>query len=220
MSLRDFLSGRPTSLALSVRDPINLGKAFMAVGCPVHYIRPVQNLAALRLGLNAIGASFSNDHTMLHAAVPVFRPSFEKEIKRLVGRDATELHFRPAPKALYRMEEKETSPDEPDVQSAASHTDVDGVQIYARSLKSFVHITNKLRPANNSHSVQMKEKAINPERTGFPGNTVKYVLERNLGGVTVPWIVEIQILMDGAQKYCKGSHHDMEFDRGYKRWLN
>ncbi len=218
--LRTFLSGEQTAVQFLVRQPEDVSRAFNSFGGPVHYIRPEQNLPALRIGLNALGIPFSDDHELLHAAFKLFRPDFEKQVRKLAGRDAAEIHFRDEPKSLSRMWDKETDPRERDVASPASHTDVDGVQIYARNIQSFIRITNKLRPSNNAQTLQMKEKAINAEDTGFPANTFKYVLIRKINWITVPWVVEILGLIDGTQEICKQSHKGMGIDRAVQKWFS
>ncbi len=222
MSLRALLNGQESIVPFKGGDLTRLcEKFYSSVGSPVHTLRPEQNLSTLRQAMRNAGFAVGNTHEMLRDAVGVFRPEFEREIRKISGNDVQETKFRAIPKSISRMLQKESSEGDDGVLGPASHTDVEAVTLFAKTPEAFDRITSRLRPMNNLNTVQLKEKAVDPDGKGFPANTAKYCVTKTVGGIKdVPWIAEIQVLIHGSQKFCDKSHEDMHFERGYEKWIN
>lgn len=221
MSLRALLNGQESIVPFKGTDLTRLcDKFYSSVGAPVHQLRPEQNLSTLRRAMRNAGFQVDNTHEMLRAAAGVFRPEFEREVKKISANDVKEIKFRPVPKTISRMIQKEQSLGDDHVSGPAAHTDVEAVTLFAKTPEAVERITNRLRPMYNFNTMQLKEKIVDPDRKGFPANTVKYCISKTVGGIqNVPWIAEIQILIDGSQKYCDRTHEDMGVGRGYDRWI-
>jgi len=217
MSLKQLLSGQPTSVPYRLRESVGLSlreKFFSSVGVPVHTLRPDQNLDLLRTAFKSIGVEYADDYELLLGASRFFQSEFEKQIRKIVHKGEAEICMRPKEKDLGRMRDKENAAGE-GATCAASHTDLNAVKLFARDLDSFLRLTERLRPSKNSHTAQLKEKSVNPDETFFPGNTVKYVVERDIGNFKkVPFVTEIIILMDGCQPYDIETHDEVDIKRG------
>lgn len=221
MSLKTMLSGDSTSVPYRLQSVTKTSlrdRFFSSVGVPVHTLRPDQNIPVLRLALQSANVTFEDDYDLLRKAAPLFQEEFARHVRKITHKDAAEIMYRSQPKQLSRMRDKENAAGE-GATCAASHTDLNAVMIFAKDIQAFQRLTDRLRPANNSHVAQLKEKSVNPDESFFPGNTVKYIVERNIGGIkNVPMVCEIIILMDGCQKYYRDTHDKQELNRGMNKW--
>lgn len=225
MSLKALLNGQQTSVpyTLGGTSQKNLSnKFFSSVGVPVHTLRPNQNLPLLRLALGSSYAGrFEDDYDLLvNGAGPAFRSEFEMHVRKIIHRDAAVVKFREKPKSLFRMRDKEALMEGGAV-GAESHTDINAVMIFAKDIAAFERLTDRLRPSNNANVAQLKEKAANPDENYFPGNTIKYIVEKNFGDLKrVPMVTEIILLMDGCQDYYTYTHDQVEKRRGLSKFWN
>lgn len=220
MSLRKLLSGEPTDILYSLKSGHGCSTPFnIAAGCPVHPVRPEQNIALLRRALEIEGHVFKDDYEVLLTAGTVFKEDFEKECrdyaKKFGMKSPDSLKFREKPKDLSRMQAKEKSPYE-SASGPQSHNDVLAVTFYPDDIKTIQRMANFFRPCNNSNTLSFKDKAACPDQQSlFPGITINQSIYKTIGGIRVPFNVEFIILKDGCQDDYKATHKLGDMERGF-----
>jgi hypothetical protein len=219
VGVKAFLGGEPSLIPykLKIEERQSLSRAFSGVGTPVHNLRPVQNLPYLRMAMESAGLKFDNDAELLLAVAELYQPELEKVATKILGRGVAEILPRP-PKLLCRMREKEIM----DGLSIEGHTDLAAIAVFSRTERDLIRHTNNFRPCNNAMVAQMKEKTATPEDgSSFAANTIKIIIERDIGTFEkVPFVCEIQSMLDGCQKEYKSTHKGIEEQRGLLKFFN
>ena len=206
MSLQALLRGEETSVSYVLREPSQFSRRFYsAPGVPVHDIRPIQNLPLLRVAFAEEGQKDLSDHTLLNLAKEHFDPIIRREVRAETGRfKVQEIKYRENPKSADRINQKER---DTSFYGAAGHTDISACMIFAKDVATFGKITEHYLPANNSSVARLTVKAANPDSdTRYPANLANVITMDVIGGITVPWINERQIGMNGWQKSYDETH--------------
>lgn len=216
MSLQALLRGEETSVSYVVRNPGSLsGRYYSAPGVPVHDIRPIQNMRLLRLAFEAETGKTLADHALLNVAKEHFDPIIRKDITKETARlQVEDIRYRKIPKTEARMRDKER---DPEFCGAAGHTDISACMAFGRDLPTFIKLTNHHLPAENSSVARLLIKATHPDHTKYPANLANVVTTSVVGGLTVPWVNERQIGMDGWQSYYDVTHSQVNVQRRLKQ---
>ncbi len=213
MSLQALLRGEETPVSYVVRSPKDFsGRFYSAPGVPVHDIRPIQNMPLLRLGFEEAANTKLTDHELLNVAKEHFDPIIRQEVIKETARlHVKDIRYRVQPKNEERMRAKEQ---DPDFCGAAGHIDFSACMVFAGDVNTFTKLTNHHLPAEHSSVARLLVKAPHPDdTTKYPANLVNVVTTSIVGGVSVPWVNERQIGMDGWQSYYDETHNQMSVQR-------
>ncbi len=212
LSLQALLRGEETSVSYVLREPTQFSRRFYSgPGIPVHDIRPIQNLPLLRLAFEAEGEKGLTDHGLLKVAKEHFDPIIRREVASETSRmKIKEVKYREAHKSEIRISQKEAE----ESSGAGIHTDISACMIFAKDLPTFSKLTDHYLPTNNSAVARLIIKAANPDTTTrYPANLANVVTMGVVGGITVPWVNERQIGMNGWQQAYDETHNHVNRQR-------